>query len=81
MKIIKYFPLKTRTSAILKALNLSSIQERTKKIFDRFVASRSNNDLISQEILHHKKSISVNPPKRFKPLFDLFHVPIAPKNQ
>ena len=77
MKIIKQFPLKTRTTTILKRLNLISIQERTKKIFDRFVVSRSNNDLITQEINQYNSSISVNPTKRFKTLFDLFQPQIA----
>ena len=69
IKIIKHFPLKTRTTTILERLSIISFQERTNKIF------AFNDNLITQEINQYNSSISVNITKRFKTLFDLFQPP------
>jgi len=57
LRQIKYFPLKTRTSAILSYFNLDSLETRTAKLLAKFTIAKRDHDLISSELAIFKEKI------------------------
>jgi len=57
LRQIKYFPLKTRTSAILSYFNLDSLETRTAKLLAKFTKAKRDHDLISSELAIFKEKI------------------------
>ena len=62
LRQIKYFPLKTRTSAIHNYFNVKTVESRTNDLLLKFTKSKINHDLISQELQIFKNEI--HPSKR-----------------
>ena len=71
LRTIKWFPLKTRTTDILKSFKITSIKDRSIALFKRFINTRKNNDLLKPEIQEYNKLLDKNILRRFTTLFDL----------
>ena len=57
LRQIKYFPLKTKTSAILGYFNLDSLETRTSKLLTKFTIAKRKHDLIERELLTFKEKV------------------------
>ena len=70
LKIIKKFPLKTRTTTILSFHKITSIKDRVSFIFKKFISSRRNSDLLPSEFNCYKTNSIQHQPTRFRTIFD-----------
>ncbi len=59
LRQIKYFPLKTKTSAILGYFNLDSLETRTSKLLTKFTIAKRKHDLIERELATFKEKVRV----------------------
>ncbi len=57
LRQIKYFPLKTKTSAILGYFNLDSLETRTSKLLTKFTIAKRKHDLIERELATFKEKV------------------------
>ena len=70
LRIIKWFPLKTCTTDILKSVKITSIKDRSIALFNRFINTFKNNDLLKPDILEYNKILDNNILRRYTSLFD-----------
>ena len=71
LKIIKFYPLRTKSSEIHNDLGIETIHTRTEKLFQKYLLSRLNNDLIHEEYTTYLEEEELDlTHKRFPTLFD-----------
>ena len=70
LRIIKRFPLKTSVNSIHKTLQIDTIDQRANKLFIKFIKTKSNNELIANEIAQYHAASNHNITKRFITPFD-----------
>lgn len=57
LKQIKHFPLKTKTTTILRYFRLDSLETRTAKLLAKFTKARLHHDLIARELATFKEIV------------------------
>ena len=70
LKIIEYFPIKTKTKTILNSFRITSIKDRTSHLLNRYLLKRKNTDLITPEIKKYQEHAIFPYTNRFQTLYD-----------
>ena len=68
LKTIHHFPLKTKIIKMHKKLKIDLIDSRITKLFEKFVASKTEHRLIQDELKSYNRTTN----QRFKTPFDVY---------